>query len=50
MRLQPFLSDADFVTVAHAFVIARLDHCSVLYIGLNLKSIQNVRLVQNVPC
>ena len=38
----------DFVTVTHALLTSCLDYCNVPYMGLPLKSVRKLQLVQNV--
>ncbi|XP_053106346.1 uncharacterized protein LOC128325025 [Hemicordylus capensis] len=46
-QLRPFLEKADLATVTHALVTSRLDYCNALYVGLPLKNIRKLQLVQN---
>ncbi|XP_053112476.1 uncharacterized protein LOC128327575 [Hemicordylus capensis] len=46
-QLCPFLEKADLATVTHALVTSQLDYCNTLYVGLPLKNIQKLQLVQN---
>lgn len=34
--------------INYAFIASRLDYCSVIYIGLPLKNVQKLQLVQNM--
>ena len=45
-QLHPFLAMSDLATVTHALVTFRLDHCNMLYMGLPLKSVRKLQLVQ----
>ena len=45
-QLRPFLEKSDLATVTHALVTSRLDYCNVFYVGLPLKSVQKLQLVQ----
>lgn len=38
---------SDFAMVAHALVTSHLDYCNVLYMGLSLKMVWKLHLVQN---
>ncbi|KAF7242123.1 Transcription factor COE2, partial [Varanus komodoensis] len=46
-QLHPYLENNYLVTVTHALVTSRLDSCNVLYVGLHLKMVQILQLVQN---
>lgn len=45
--LHPFLDQVTLVTVIHALVSSHLSYCNVLYIGVPLKTIWKIQLVQN---
>ena len=45
-QLRPFLEMSDLATVTHALVTSRLDYCNALYVGLPLKSVRKLQLVQ----
>ena len=58
MAFFPFSSPPGFVpasyldvgaltTLVHALVISRLDHCNALYVGLPLRLMQKLQMVQN---
>lgn len=48
--VQLFLLPAQEVQLmkSHALVISQMDYCNVLYVGLALKNIQKLQLVQNM--
>ncbi|XP_058011152.1 uncharacterized protein LOC131184144 [Ahaetulla prasina] len=46
-QLRPFLDRDALCTVTHALVTSRLDYCNALYMGLPLKGIRRLQLVQN---
>nr|GFC52549.1 hypothetical protein [Tanacetum cinerariifolium] len=46
-QLRPYLDRADLATVTHALVTSRLDYCNALYVGLPLKTVRKLQLVQN---
>ncbi|KAF7249628.1 putative RNA-directed DNA polymerase from transposon BS [Varanus komodoensis] len=46
-QLRPFLENDCLATVTHALVTSRLDFCNALYMGLPLKMVQILQLVQN---
>ena len=46
-QLRPYLSCSDLTTVTHALVTSRLDYCNALYVGLPLKTVRRLQLVQN---
>ena len=45
-QLCPFLEMLDLATVTHALVTSQLDCCNTLYVGLPLKSVRKLQLVQ----
>ena len=47
-QLQPFLEQEALRTVTYALVISHIDYCNAIYMGLPLKSIRKLQLVQNV--
>ncbi|KAF7251291.1 Dystrophin, partial [Varanus komodoensis] len=46
-QLRPFLENGCLATVTHALVTSQLDFCNVLYVGLPLKTVRILQLVQN---
>ncbi|KAF7250783.1 Cullin-5 [Varanus komodoensis] len=46
-QLRPYLEYNCLVTVTHALVTFRLDFCNALYVGLPLKTVRILQLVQN---
>ncbi|KAF7250062.1 Receptor-type tyrosine-protein phosphatase gamma, partial [Varanus komodoensis] len=46
-QLHPYLENDYLATVTHALVTSRLDFCNVLYVGLPLKTVWILQLVQN---
>ncbi|KAF7236359.1 hypothetical protein EYD10_16898 [Varanus komodoensis] len=46
-QLRPYLENDCLVTVTHALVTSRLDLCNTLYVGLPLKTVRILQLVQN---
>ncbi|KAF7240887.1 putative RNA-directed DNA polymerase from transposon BS [Varanus komodoensis] len=46
-QLRPFLENDCLVTVTHALVTSQLDFCNTLYVGLPLKMVRILQLVQN---
>ncbi|KAF7243419.1 RNA-directed DNA polymerase from mobile element jockey [Varanus komodoensis] len=46
-QLRPYLENDCLVTVTHTLVTSRLDFCNVLYMGLPLKMVRILQLVQN---
>ncbi|KAF7248857.1 Phosphatase and actin regulator 3, partial [Varanus komodoensis] len=46
-RLHPYLENNCLVTVTHALVTSRLDFCNTLYMGLPLKTVRILQMVQN---
>lgn len=47
-ELQPYLNHSDLDTMTSALVTSRLDYFSTLYMGLPLKTVWKLQLVQNV--
>ncbi|KAF7243828.1 Alanine--glyoxylate aminotransferase 2, mitochondrial [Varanus komodoensis] len=45
-QLRPYLEDDCLATVTHALVTSRLDFCNVLYVGLPLKTVRILQMVQ----
>ncbi|KAF7239463.1 Structural maintenance of chromosomes protein 6, partial [Varanus komodoensis] len=48
-QLRPYLENDCLVTVTHALVTSRLDFCNLLYVGLPLKVVRILQMVQNRP-
>ncbi|KAF7246415.1 Serine/threonine-protein kinase RIO3 [Varanus komodoensis] len=46
-QLRPYLECDCLATVTHALVTSRLDFCNALYVGLPLKMVRTLQLVQN---
>uniref|UniRef100_A0ABM5FTP4 Reverse transcriptase domain-containing protein n=1 Tax=Pogona vitticeps TaxID=103695 RepID=A0ABM5FTP4_9SAUR len=46
-RLRPYLDTGTLTTLVHALVISRLDYCNALYVGLPLKVMRKLQVVQN---
>ncbi|KAF7253873.1 putative RNA-directed DNA polymerase from transposon BS [Varanus komodoensis] len=46
-QLRPFLENDCLATVIHALVTSQLDFCNALYVGLPLKTVRILQLVQN---
>ncbi|KAF7253230.1 Calcium homeostasis modulator protein 2 [Varanus komodoensis] len=46
-QLRPYLEYDCLATVTHALVTSRLDFCNTLYVGLPLKTVRILQLVQN---
>ncbi|KAF7252401.1 hypothetical protein EYD10_01895 [Varanus komodoensis] len=46
-QLRPYLEYDCLATVTHVLVTSRLDFCNVLYVGLPLKTVRILQLVQN---
>ncbi|KAF7246268.1 Visual pigment-like receptor peropsin [Varanus komodoensis] len=46
-QLRPYLEFDCLATVTHALVTSRLDFCNALYVGLPLKTVRTLQLVQN---
>ncbi|KAF7246708.1 hypothetical protein EYD10_07374, partial [Varanus komodoensis] len=46
-QLRPYLENDCLVTVTHVLVTSRLDFCNALYVGLPLKTVRILQLVQN---
>ena len=43
----PYLDTGALTTLVHALVISRLDHCNTLYVGLPLRLMWKLQVVQN---
>ena len=46
-RLHPYLDTRVLTTLVRALVISRLDHCNALYVGLPLRLMRKLQVVQN---
>ncbi|KAF7234752.1 hypothetical protein EYD10_18297 [Varanus komodoensis] len=46
-QLRPYLGNDCLATATHALVTSQLDFCNVLYVGLPLKTVRKLQLVQN---
>ena len=46
-QLCSYLDAGAFTTLVHALLISRLDYCSVLYVGLPLRLMLKLQMVQN---
>ncbi|XP_078241329.1 uncharacterized protein LOC140704108 [Pogona vitticeps] len=46
-QLRPYLGEQSLMTVTHALVTSHIDYCNALYVGLPLKMVQRLQLVQN---
>lgn len=46
-QLRSYLDDEALCMVSHALVLSQLDYCNKFYMGLPLKNIQKLQLVQN---
>ena len=46
-RLRPYLDTGVLTTLVHALIISRLDHCNTLYVGLPLRLMRKLQVVQN---
>ncbi|XP_061451815.1 uncharacterized protein LOC133369973 [Rhineura floridana] len=46
-QLRPYLDREHLTSVIHALVTSRLDYCNALYVGLPLKTVRKLQLVQN---
>ncbi|XP_070582622.1 LOW QUALITY PROTEIN: uncharacterized protein [Erythrolamprus reginae] len=46
-QLRPYLDRESLLTVTHALITSRLDYCNALYMGLPLKSVRKLQIVQN---
>lgn len=47
-RTASYLLHPDLVSAIYAMVISRLEYCSLLFVGLLLRLIQQLQLIQNV--
>ena len=46
-QLHPYLDRDNLASVVHALVTSKLDYCNALYMGLPLKTVRKLQLVQN---
>uniref|UniRef100_H3BF14 Reverse transcriptase domain-containing protein n=1 Tax=Latimeria chalumnae TaxID=7897 RepID=H3BF14_LATCH len=46
-KLCPLLPHDSLATLMHTFILSRIDYCNALYVGLPLKLIHRLQLVQN---
>ena len=46
-QLQPYLGERSLMTVTHALVTSCIDYCNAFYVGLPLKTVRRLQLVQN---
>ncbi|XP_070618653.1 uncharacterized protein, partial [Erythrolamprus reginae] len=46
-QLRPYLDRESLLTVTHALITSRFDYCNALYMGLPLKSVRKLQIVQN---
>ena len=46
-QLRPYLDVGVLTTLVHALVISRLDHCNALFMGLPLRLLRKLQVVQN---
>ena len=46
-QLRPYLDEHSLMTVTHALVTSRIDYCNALYVGLPLKTVRRLQLIQN---
>ena len=47
-QLRPYLDTEALTTLVHALVISRVDYCNSLYVGLPLRLMRRLQMVQNV--
>ncbi|KAF7252444.1 Vitamin D-binding protein [Varanus komodoensis] len=47
LQLRPYLENDCLATVPHALVTSQLDFCNMLYVGLPLKTVRILQMVQN---
>ena len=46
-QLRPYLDVGTLATLVHVLIVSRLDYCNALYVGLPLKMMQKLQMVQN---
>ncbi|XP_061487325.1 prostacyclin synthase isoform X3 [Rhineura floridana] len=46
-QLRPYLDRENLASVVHVLVTSKLDYCNALYVGLPLKTVRKLQLVQN---
>ena len=46
-QLRPYLDRNNLASVVYALVTSKLDYCNALYVGLPLKTVRKLQLVQN---
>ena len=46
-QLRSYLDVEALTTLVHALIISRLDHCNALYVGLPLRLLRKLQMVQN---
>ena len=47
-QLSPYLEGGVLITVVQVLVVSRLDYCNVLYMGLPLRSMRKLQMLQNM--
>ena len=47
VQLCPYLNVGSLTTLVHALVTSKLDYCKALYVGLPLRLMQKLQMVQN---
>ena len=47
-QLRPYLDVGALTTLVHVLVVLRLDYCNALYVGLPLRLVWKLQMVQNV--
>ena len=46
-QLRPYLDEQSLMRVTHALLTSHIDYCNALYVGLPLKTVRRLQLVQN---